>query len=81
MTATMDFSLNSAPTILLVNASDRSTWPNLLSRVLGMNGLFALAQWLAFLVFGKLLIGRLGGTGYCTIRDRFDLPRPASPRR
>lgn len=27
------------------------------------------------------LIGRLGGAGYCTMRDRFDLPRPASPRR
>jgi hypothetical protein len=55
--------VQSMTTILLVNASDRSTWPNLLSRVLGMNGLFALAQWLAFLVFGKLLIGLLGGSG------------------
>jgi flavin reductase (DIM6/NTAB) family NADH-FMN oxidoreductase RutF len=25
------------------------------------------------------LIGRLGGDGYSTIRDRFDLPRPAAP--
>jgi len=55
--------VQSMTTILLVNAPDRSSWPNLLSRVLGMNGLFALLQWAAFLVLGKLLVRLFVGDG------------------